>query len=68
MEGRERQKIMNQNQRNSVIAKNEQLNPPEHHDYNENCDCPNCEDERVDRCPCGAELKPNEFGYCKDCI
>ena len=59
---------MNEYQRNSVIALNENLDPPEHHEHSESCDCINCEEERAEYCECGAELKSDEIDYCKLCI
>ena len=52
---------VNHHQRNSIIARNENLNPPEYHDYSDNCGCPNCQDLRSNRCECGVELKSDEM-------
>jgi len=58
---------MNEHQRNIVISQNELLDQTEYHEYSDDCYCPNCMDERSDRCECGNELTNNDVDFCSDC-
>ena len=59
---------MNESQRNEVIANNENLDLLEYHKYSDDCDCPNCKDERSGCWECGVELKSDEIDFCQNCI
>ena len=54
------------NRNNEIIAKNENLDPPEYNNHPDDCDCPNCEDDR-EYCLCGNLLKEDE-DICYECI